>query len=251
MEDIRLPSDPAMMLIIARRGAVEALRDRMTLFMSGAFALILPTCIVLAFIRPAAPDLLAGGHEGALGSLLAFYLLVVGMFPSSAAIGIASGQFAGEKEKGNLAPILASPASNVAIFGGKVLGAIVPAMVFSLVAEVAYLVSVALLVGASSLCLLPIGLSVAMLALVPAFGFFAAMIASLISSRVRTYNAAQQISGLVLVPVWGGFSILAFAMRAWGSWALLAVVAAMVAANTLLMLLSAATWRREEVLAHQ
>ena len=52
-----------------------------------------------------------------------------------AAVGIASGQFAGEKERGILTPLLASPASNVAIFGGKVLGAIIPPLSYSLVAE--------------------------------------------------------------------------------------------------------------------
>ena len=39
----------------------------------------------------------------------------------------------------------------------------------------------------------------------PAVSCLAAIVASLISSRVRTFNTAQQISGLVLVPVWGKY----------------------------------------------
>ena len=109
------PSDVRLLLLIARRGALESLRDRMTVIMSLFFALAFPTFLVLTAVRP-----LAGNHSSAVGAGMAVYFLIIGLMPTTSAVGIASGQFAGEKEQGNLAPLLASPASNVAIYGGKV-----------------------------------------------------------------------------------------------------------------------------------
>ncbi|HUZ00371.1 MAG TPA: hypothetical protein VMU89_08465 [Thermomicrobiaceae bacterium] len=243
----RAPGDLQSMLLIARRGAVEALRDRMTLFVSLFFALVFPVGLVLTTVRPLAD---ANGPS-ALGSLLAMYLLIIGLLPSSAAIGIASGQFAGEKEQGNLTPLLASPASNLAIFGGKVLGSVAPAIVFSVVAEAAYLGSLAVAVGTDRLRLLPVGLAVGMVALVPAAALFETAVASLISSRVRTFNTAQQISGLALVPFWGAIAALGFGLRSLGGLAVVVAVVALFAADIALTMIAAATWRREEVLAQR
>lgn len=245
------PGELRAMLLIARRGATESLRDRMTLLMSLFFALAFPVFMVLLAIRPAATSAAGDGQGGVLGSLLAVYLLMVGLLPGSAAVGIAAGQFAGEKEQGSLTPLLASPASNLAIFGGKVLGAVLPAILFSIVAEGAYLGTLAISVGAGTLRLLPPALSLAMLALVPAVALFAATVASLISSRVRTFNAAQQLGGLVLLPVWGALFGLAFKLTDWGPGALVAAVVGLLAADVALALLAAATWRREEVLAQR
>jgi ABC-type Na+ efflux pump permease subunit len=240
------------MLLIARRGAIEALRDRMTLVLSLLFALAFPIFMVLTVIRPLALSVAAGdGQAETLGRVLTLYLLIVGVVPSTAATGIAAGQFVGEKEKGSLTPLLASPASNLAIFGGKTLGAIIPAILFSIVAVAAYVVGLAAVVGVAPLRLISPSAAVAMLALIPASALFAASVASLISSRVRTYNAAQQLAGLALLPFWGALFGLAFMLPDWGPWALVAAVVVLLAIDLTLTLLAAATWRREEVLAQQ
>jgi hypothetical protein len=245
------PSDARTLLLIAWRGALESLRDRMTLGFNLFFALVFPVGMVLAIIRWQASALIAGGREEALGATLAIYLLTIGLMPATGAVGVASGQFAGEKEQGSLAPILASPASNLAIFGGKILGSVLPALCFSLVAEGVYLTSLAVVVGADTLRLLPPGLSLALLALIPAVAVFAAGVASLISSRVRTYNSAQQLGGLALVPFWGGIFALTLKLQDWGTLALVATVIGLVIADIILIALAAATWRREEVLAQR
>lgn len=59
---------------------------------------------------------------------------------------------------------------------------------------------------------------------------------------MRTFNAAQQLGGLVLLPLWGALFSLAFKLGEWGPGALAAAVAG---------LLAAATWRREEVLGQR
>ena len=242
------PGDLRVTLLIARRAALESLRYRTTVVMSAFFALAVPILWVLLVIRPAAQHI-PDGQQGALGTLIAIYLLTVGLLPAGAASGVASVQFAGEKEQGSLTPLLASPASNRAIFGGKVLGAMLPAILYALIAEASYLIEIAIVVGPDKLLLLPGAPSAAMLALVLAFAFFAAALASLISSRVRTFNAAQNMASLVLLPIMFIFFALAVKMQDWGPLALFAGVAAILVADIALVVLSAATWRREEVLA--
>jgi ABC-type Na+ efflux pump permease subunit len=241
----RLPGDLAMTWLIAWRAAVEALHDRLTMLMSVFFSVVLPFVLLFLAIVPLAAD-----GEAKLGGLLAFYFLLVGLMPAVSAVGIAAGQFAGEKERGVLTPLLASPASNVAIFGGKVLGAIIPPLIYAALAETVYALGIAMLLGPSRLLLLPGWLSITMLALVPGVACFAAIVSSLISSRVRTYNAAQQIGGLVLMPVWGVMLGLAIKLEDWGPPALISAVTGLVLIDVVLTILAATTWRREEVLSH-
>jgi ABC-type Na+ efflux pump permease subunit len=240
----RPPGEISMLWLIARRAALEALHDRLTLLMSVFFSIVLPLVVLVLAIVPLVAD-----GEAMLGGMLAFYLLLVGLMPAVSGVSIAAGQFAGEKERGVLTPLLASPASNLAIFGGKVLGAIIPPLIYAMLAETVYVLGIAVLLGPSRLLLLPTWLSITMLALVPAVACFAAIGSSLISSRVRTYNAAQQIGGLVLMPVWGVMLGLAVKLQDWGPTALVSAVAGLVLIDVLLTLMAATTWRREEVLS--
>lgn len=61
-----------------------------------------------------------------------------------------------------------SPASNVAIFGGKVVGSIIPRLVYALIGEVVYLFWVVVLLGPAWLNQLPLWLGMSLIALVPA-----------------------------------------------------------------------------------
>ena len=244
------PGDLEMTWLIARRAAIDALQDRLSLLMGVAFAVVVPIVLVLVILRPLVASPSAEG-EPSLGDMLAFNLLVVGLLPTSAAIGIASGQFAGEKERGILTPLLASPASNMAIFGGKVLGAIIPPLVYAVVADCVYALGVAVVLGPAELRLLPVWLSLTLIALIPAVAWFAASVASLISSRVRTFNAAQQIGGLVLMPVWGVVFGVAAKLADWGPLGMVSTLAGLLVLDVVLTTLAATTWRREEVLAHR
>jgi ABC-type Na+ efflux pump permease subunit len=234
--------------LIARRGATESLRDRMTVGVNLFFALVVPFIIVFSIVLPQANR---GGDLARLGTSIALFLLVVGLMPTNGAIGVASGLFAGEKEQGNLLPLLATPASNRAIFAGKVLGAVLPTLLFASVAEANYLAEIWLLLGGPMVRLLPLAYSVAMVAMVPANAVFGAALASLVSSRVRTYQSAQMLTSLVAFPVMAALFGLASQMQRWGAWTLLAGVAAIAVLDVVLVVLGAATWRREEVMARR
>jgi ABC-2 type transport system ATP-binding protein len=240
------PRDPIALWLIARRAAVESLNDRMTRLMNVFFALIAPIGLLLVVIRP-----LETASADLTSSLLPFYLMVIGMMPAVGAVGIAAGQFAGERERGVLTPMLASPASNLAIFGGKVLGSILPPVLYSVIAQIVYIVGVAVILGAERLATLSPALTAAMLLLVPSATCLAAIVGTLVSSRVRTYNAAQQIAGILLVPMWALLFGLAFRLQDWGYVGMVASVTGLVLLDAVLILLSARTWRREEVLSHR
>jgi hypothetical protein len=116
------------------------------------------------------------------------------------------------------------------------------------VAELAYVTSLAVFLGPGRLRLIAPPLALAMLLLIPALAILATLIAALISSRARTFTAAQQLSGIALMPVLGLISTLGFKLTTWGAGALSVTIAALLAADLLLCLLAAKTWRREEVL---
>ncbi|SRR5216683_730984 len=235
--------------LIARRQMLEAIRDRSTLTTAG-FLLVLQTVLVLVVLAPAMRDHPAKGMSNA-GFTMAFYLLVVGLMPSATAIGIASGAFAGDKERGSLMPLLVTPASNTAIFAGKVLGAILPALLYSVIGMLVYFLEITLRFGLDKLGLLPAALSVLIILLIPAIAFFGAALASVISSRVRTFQSAQNFSSFLQIVLWFGLGTLFFLVGNLGLWAFAVAVAGIYALDVVLIIVSAMTWKREEVMAKQ
>jgi ABC-2 type transport system ATP-binding protein len=240
------PGDAGALWLIALRASLESLNDRLTRLMNVFFALVAPMLMLFLVLRPQASS--AGELTP---SQLAFYLLVIGMMPAAGAVGIAAGQFAGERERGVLVPLLASPATNLAIFGGKVLGSILPPVLYSLIAQLIYLGGVALVLGPERLALLPPALAVGMLLLVPSATCLAAIIGTLVSSRVRTYNAAQQIAGILLIPLWVILFALAFSLQDWGIVGIALTILCTLALDVVLVLFAARTWRREEILSQR
>jgi hypothetical protein len=74
-------------------------------------------------------------------------------------------------------------------------------------------------------------------------------LASVISSRVRTFQSAQNYSSLILVVLWIGLFGLLFLQGILGLWAFAVAVAGVYVVAVLFIVLSAVTWRREEVMA--
>ena len=237
----------ATIWLIARRQLVEALWTRSSLVVFGV-SLVINTFIVWNTIQ-SQDHSLNGQHI--IGNTLAYLLLFVALLNAQPAIGIAAGVFAGDKERGCLLPLLATPASNTALLAGKILGAVIPALLYTLAGILIYLIEVVLLFGPATLALMPLGLSLTVVAFIPALLVFGATIASLISSRVATFQSAQTYSSLTTTALWivfGGLVILASLFALW-----IFVLGVLVAylLDGLLILLAARTWQREEVMAKQ
>jgi ABC-type Na+ efflux pump permease subunit len=243
-------SSARIIWLIAWRQIVEAMRTRSTLVMTGFF-LVFQTILVLISLGPMIQGQLSPREMTFAGAFMAFFLLFVGLMPSTPAIGIASGVFAGDKERGCLTPLLVTPASNTAIFAGKVLGAVLPALAYSVIGILTYFAEIALVYGSDKLALLPVGLSALILLVIPALTLLGVSVASLISSRVATFQSAQNYSSLILMVLWFVIFALVFLAAAFGLWLFAIVVAAIFALDVLLIVVGANTWRREEVMARQ
>ncbi len=243
-------TQPAMVRVvwlIARRQILEALLERSAIIMT-AFFLVFQAVLVYVSLRPLLQDRLNPQTAGITATLMTFYLLFVGLMPSSPAIGIAAGVFAGDKERGCLTPILVLPVSNAAIFAGKVLGAVVPALLYSTINIIAYYLEI-LYFGPDKLRLLPLATSLLILLLIPGVTIFGAVLATIISSRVSTFQTAQTYSSIISTVLWFVLLGLIFVATAQGLLAFIAAVLAIYIIDALLISIAAATWRREEVIA--
>src|SRR5690625_5107214 len=136
----------------------------------------------------------------AVNYLLApFYLLI----PLMAASTVTADSFAGEKERGTLESLLFSPLRVDWLFSAKVLAALVPAVLLSWGTFVLTAVTVNAVgwpwlgrVFFPTLNWLPL-----MVLVVPLLSLAAILVNVFISARVRTFQAAYQLGGLVILPL--------------------------------------------------
>ncbi len=136
------------------------------------------------------------------GFLLAPLFLVMPLMFSTI---IGADSFAGERERKTMEALLYTPASDSELFLGKVLAAVVPAILLSWISFLVYIV----MVNATSFQVmgriwfpLPAWWPL-MLWLTPAIAVLGISATVLISSRVRTFMEAYQLSGSLVVLVLG------------------------------------------------
>lgn len=183
-----------------------------------AVMVVVPVLMVLAYVKdPSDPalramayyyDVQVGADDAArflIEKSLADWFGLFLIMPLFIPILISSSSVAGEKERRTLEPLLASPATALEIVLGKSLAALLPAMVVSLGAFVLFCVGVDLVVyDTVGEILLPNGLwlfGVGVIA--PLFAFLGNGVAILVSARVGDARLAQQLSGLVSLPILG------------------------------------------------
>jgi ABC-type transport system involved in multi-copper enzyme maturation permease subunit len=228
----------------------ESLQNRST-YVMGLFFLALPAALLVFTLRPAFLSARSPAAAAQLSGLLALYFLMAGLLPCNWSVGIAAGAFAAEKEQGSLVPLLATPASNASIFSGKILGAVLPALAMGALGVVFFLTEVSFLFGNRVLAYLPLGFAVITVALMPGVSLLGAALSSMISARVNTEQVANQYGSLILSLIW--FLLFGVVLRTavWGLQAYAGAVVVVYVVAVALILISAATWRREEVMARQ
>jgi len=116
---------------------------------------------------------------------------------------IASDSFAGEKERKTIEALLAAPFTDSELLMGKILVSFAPAMGVTLLGFTLYTAVVdALTVGRFGFLLLPnLTWLVMILCLAPAASLLGIGATVIISSRVKGFREAQQLSALLVVPV--------------------------------------------------
>jgi len=190
------------------------------------FSVLLPTLIIVLPGLATAPESSSGGLGTMINSLpsnvrnelagmtdqqvlvyimsLYFFAPFFLIIPLMASSVIASDSFAGEKERKTIEALLATPISDSELFLGKTLVSFIPSMIVTVFSYLIYLtvINMASFKVFSGKLLLP-NLTWIMLivGLAPTLALASIGLAVMISARVKGFREAQQINGILLIPI--------------------------------------------------
>jgi ABC-2 type transport system permease protein len=144
------------------------------------------------------PAELAGAF--AVQQFLAFFLLMPAYIPLS----IATFSIIGEKQARTLEPVLATPIRTVELLAGKAIAALVPGLLAGGVTYVAFVTLASVVYGPHLFGVVtdPSWL-VGVFVLGPVVGLLSVVAGVVVSSRVNDPRVAQQVGGIVIVPIIG------------------------------------------------
>ena len=144
------------------------------------------------------PSELAGAF--AVQQFLVFFLLMPAYIPLS----IATFSIIGEKQARSLEPVLAAPIRTVELLAGKAIAALVPGVLAGWVTYVAFVLLASVVYGRALFGVVTDGSWLAgVFRLGPAVGLSSVVAGVIVSARVNDPRVAQQIGGVVIVPVVG------------------------------------------------
>lgn len=206
-------------LMITRREVRDQMRD---------WRIIIPIVVLTVFF-PALMNFTAERAVNFVGNygadivaerLIPFLLMVVGFFPASFSLIIALESFVGEKERGSIEPLLASPLSDLQLYLGKLMAVMVPPLLASYLGITIYLVRVYRDLG----WIPEIDLLLQILALTFVQTLTMVSGAVVISTQATSVRAANLLASFIIVPMslliqgeslvmfWGQYNILWFAV---------------------------------------
>jgi ABC-type Na+ efflux pump permease subunit len=150
------------------------------------------------------PSATAAREELTVGTLMKavslplFWIVAVALTPA-----VAADSFVGEKERGTIEPLLATPVRNRELFAGKLITAVIPAVLGTWLGTAIFAGFVAV---SHSAYYPPFVFAdpdwvFSTLIIAPLVALLAAGIGALISTRVSSYRVAYQLNGLIALPV--------------------------------------------------
>jgi len=144
------------------------------------------------------PGELAGAFT--VQQFLAFFLLMPAYIPLS----IATFSIIGEKQARTLEPVLAAPLRTVELLAGKAIAALVPGVLAGWLTYVAFAALAAVVYGPRLLGVVTDASWLSGVFLLgPAVGLSSVVTGVIVSSRVNDPRVAQQIGGVIIVPIIG------------------------------------------------
>lgn len=208
-------------LAVYRKDLLDLRKNRGLLWSMLALPLVIvvtPLGVVMAYVRnPTDPGLkaialyydltvdLTNVARFLIDKVLADWFVIYLVMPVFVPILISSHAVAGEKEKRTLEPLLASPVTPLELVVGKSLASLVPSVLICTLAFVLLCVGVDLVAWpvAKELILPNRMWSFGVFVIAPLFAFFGNGVAVLISARVGDSRLAQQLAGLMVLPLVG------------------------------------------------
>ena len=152
--------------------------------------------------RPEWAAFTAGELAGAFAvqQFLVFFLLMPAYIPLS----IATFSIIGEKQARTLEPVLAAPIRTVELLAGKAVAALVPGVLAGWVTYAAFVVLASLVYGPALFGVVTDGSWLAgVFILGPAVGLSSVVAGVIVSARVNDPRVAQQIGGVIIIPIIG------------------------------------------------
>ena len=144
------------------------------------------------------PSELAGAF--AVQQFLVFFLLMPAYIPLS----IATFSIIGEKQARSLEPVLAAPIRTVELLAGKAIAALVPGVLAGWVTYVVFVLLASVVYGRALFGVVTDGSWLAGVFLLgPAVGLSSVVAGVIVSARVNDPRVAQQLGGVVIVPIVG------------------------------------------------
>ena len=150
--------------------------------------------------RPEWAAFTAGELAGAFAvqQFLVFFLLMPAYIPLS----IATFSIIGEKLARSLEPVLATPIRTVELLAGKAIAALVPGVLAGWLTYVAFVLLASLVYGPALFGVVTDGSWLAGVFLLgPAVGLSSVVAGVIVSARVNDPRVAQQIGGVIIVPI--------------------------------------------------
>lgn len=252
---------------IVGREFLEIVRNRLLLLSIILPPIILATLPILLFgilgttasrVPPNFVEMVLAGHPQwrdlaenqlitafTLQQLLIAYLILPGYIP----LAIASYSVVGEKQSRSLEAVLATPVRTGELLAGKSIAALLPGVLAAWLAYGVMVAMVGMILGARMVGVVsePTWLA-AVFALGPAIGLVSVAAGIIVSSRVNDARTAQQIGGVILVPVIGLVVVQAVGSFVVEAPAYLGLAAIMTLLGVGLIRLGAAIFGRESIL---
>src|SRR6185295_9488585 len=181
--------------------------------------------------RPEWANLTPGEMTAAFGiqQFLVFFLMMPAYIPLS----IASYSIVGEKTSRSLEAVLATPIRTLELLTGKAVSALIPGLIAGWITYMAFVLLAGLLYGPHLLGVVTDGSWLAGTFLLgPAIGLASVVAGVIVSARVNDPRTAQQIGGIVIVPLVGIAVVQASGMILFGAtgYAITAAVVLLVSA---------------------
>ncbi len=202
--------------------------------------------LVVRLVVTQRPDLTPAAVEELLRSFLFFFMIAVSSLPTA----IASYALIGEKVERSLEPMLATPVSVGSVLVGKMIAAVVPTLVAVWTAAAVFMV----LANREAAPILGHGYFpqavtwVQLLILMPAAALMTVNLDILVSARVSDVRSAQQIAGLVVLPVSGLYVAAQLGSLALDMGVLLGMSVVVLAIDVVTLWAARRVFDREEIL---
>jgi len=214
-------------------------------------AIVPPSEKDVAALYAAAPALAGLDPKEAVQGIIATYFLILFMLiPTVVPLTIAIYSVIGEKSARTLEPLLAAPVRVGELLLAKSLASAIPAVVVTWIAYAIYLGSVGLLGSDAAVRAVTAPRWIlAILIMVPLLTLLSVNLGILISTRVNDVRVAQQIGGLVVVPI-VGIGILQVTGRvALNNESFVSTAAFLIVSDTVVFWLARIAFQRENILS--